>query len=58
MLKCFGLLVRFDYRLGGWGPKGQNIDYVILEWPLKGLKGLTFNDLLLIDFSNPLRSAF
>jgi len=26
-----------DYRLGGWVQNGQNIDYVILEQPLKWL---------------------
>ena len=24
-----------DYRLGGWVQNGQNIDYVILEQPLR-----------------------
>ena len=26
--------MRFDYKLGGWGPKVQNLDYVVFEWTL------------------------
>ena len=34
MLKSDGLLMNFDYGLGGWGPKRSKIDYVIFEWSL------------------------
>ena len=30
----FVLLLRFDYRVGGGVQKGQNLDYVIIEWSL------------------------
>ena len=27
-------MMMIDYRVGGWVQKGQNIDYIILEWSL------------------------
>ena len=26
------LLLWFDYRVGGWGLKSLNLDYVVFEW--------------------------
>ena len=47
LLKRFGLLLKYDYKVGGWGPKWSNIDYVIYGSTLSGNKGFEK-----IDFCN------
>ena len=44
-------MIMFDYRVGGWVKKGQNIDYVIFEWSLNNNSILMLKvDKILIPF--------